>query len=130
MKLTARQYGKLLMELFETEKVSELLAINFMKFLRKNRQERLLPRMLAAAEELWKVKNGIADVSVTSGKPLTKETMDDLKKTLEKRLAKNVQLHVSEDTREIGGIKLQINDTVYNNTVRRRLAALKTAILT
>lgn len=123
MKLSAKNYAKLLLSLTEHDNISKENLSGFMTFLRKNRQERLLPRIVMAAEKLHKDEKGIKDVFVTVPEKIDfKQFEDSLKKALN---AKHLNIHQSVEADMLGGARLQVDDRVYDFSVRRQLDLLK-----
>ncbi len=69
-----------------------------------------------------------ATVKVTSAMPLEQGQADALRQQLASKLAKEIQMETAVDPALIGGLVVQIEDQVIDNSVRGRLEALRHAL--
>lgn len=69
-----------------------------------------------------------ATVKVTSAMPLEQAQADELRQQLAGKLAKEIQMETAVDPALIGGLVVQIEDQVIDNSVRGRLEALRHAL--
>lgn len=84
----------------------------------------LLPDIALTYIQLYNEANGIAEVLLTSAEPLTDELTLSVKTALERKTGKKVNLRSSVDPSLIGGITVQIGDTMFDGSVRHSLEKL------
>lgn len=75
--------------------------------------------------EYFKVLEGV----VYSTKLLSKDQINDLEKSIELKLNKKIELKNKLDSSLIGGLKVVVGDTVFDNSVQRKMEALKNELL-
>lgn len=130
MRLSAKTYAELLLALVKEGKIQEEVIASFLKLLRKNRQERLLPQIFLVFERLYKEQAGIKDVALTVPEALKESEVEHLEKLLEKSLhAQKVHIKVHVDPHILGGARLSVDDRAYDFSVRRQLASLRESLL-
>jgi F-type H+-transporting ATPase subunit delta len=130
VRLTARQYATALVDLLDKQGSSEAFAGNFLTTLRKNRQERLLPRILSIAREVWQEKHRESTVIATVAQTLSPELQTHLESRLSKELGKKVTIQQHVDPTVKGGVSLRVGDDLYDGTLRGRLEAFKRQLTT
>ncbi|MFC1867460.1 ATP synthase F1 subunit delta [Thermodesulfobacteriota bacterium] len=69
--------------------------------------------------------SNIAHAEITTAKPLKKETLDKVVKSLEGLTSKEIKSDLREDPDLIGGIIVKIGDLVLDGSVRAQLEGLK-----
>ena len=74
-------------------------------------------------------KEGIVNVAVTTAGPLTPEQEKNLKTRLERYTRKSVRVRVSQDRSIMGGLLMQIGDTVLDASVRHQLELIRRRML-
>ncbi len=74
---------------------------------------------------LYNKAKGIKTVKVTSTQPLTNPQIDDLGKKLEKITDGKVVLELKVDKNIIGGIKVELDEKVFDGSLKRRFELLK-----
>lgn len=123
MKLNPRQYAELLYELTYESKKSEvgLVIGRFIKFLVLRRATALVPRIIASFEEIWNEREGIISIKVTSARKSSINIQTALKKLFKDQ---KIELDEFEDPTLLGGIKLQIKDTIIDGTIKNNLKHL------
>ncbi len=114
---------KVLKELF-SEKVNELTS-TFMDIMTRKKREDILSSVFEAFLKKYNEYAGIVDIGVESAETLSKTEVDDLQKALEQKTGKKVHLHLGEDKSLKGGLKIRIEDTVIDGTVKRKLEQLE-----
>ncbi|TNE73469.1 ATP synthase F1 subunit delta [bacterium] len=92
---------------------------------RKNRVE-YLGAIATEFIKAYKEKAGIIDVTVQTASALSKSELSALKKSLEAKTGKTVELIASENKNLIGGITVKVNDTVTDGSVKHKLESLNT----
>ncbi|MFO1401663.1 MAG: F0F1 ATP synthase subunit delta [Steroidobacteraceae bacterium] len=101
---------------------------NFLRLLAENRRLRLLPEIAAQYEVLRAAAEGQADVQVLTALPLTGEQEQQLVAALQRRLGRQVRLHVEIDKGLIGGAIVRHGDLVFDGSLRGRLGRLAAAV--
>lgn len=124
MRMTARQYANTLIDFLKKNPANEEAAASFLSVLRKNRQERLLNRILMIAEEIWKKENGVVAVTAYVAKLLDTASISQLTTDLEKSLKKKVFLHQKENPALGGGLALKVDDLYFDATIASSLQLL------
>ncbi len=117
----------ILEELF-AGRVSELL-LQFLRLLVEKRREPLLPDIIAAYEELFFEYTNRLAVIARSAIPLDEELQERLIQTLSERTGKQVLLRPEVRPELLGGIQIQIGDTVYDGTLQHALQRLRQQLL-
>jgi F-type H+-transporting ATPase subunit delta len=97
---------------------------NFVHTLATNRRLGFLPEIAAMFEKLKAESENTADVTVVSAAPLDAEQQRKYAAALEKRLKRDVRLHVEVDPKLLGGAVLRADDLVIDGSLRGRLARL------
>lgn len=110
-------------EIFEG-KIQDLTK-NLIHLLSEKSREKLLHDLTRAFVLLHKAHHGIIDIDVESAFELDKDQIKNLKSKLEKSTGKTVDLHLSVNDELIGGLKVRIEDTVIDGSVKHKLSQLK-----
>lgn len=87
----------------------------------------LLPDVVK--EVLKSTREEIVIARVTTAKPLTAEQEKNLQERLQDKFNKRVKLKTKEDPELLGGLKVQVGDTVIDSTLRGRLDRLRDQLL-
>ncbi|GEM_PF-771126 len=96
----------------------------FLKQLFKHKRLNLLPKIMLAFETLVDQSKDLIHTTVRSAGALNELQRERLQKTLETTLGKKVICDWREDRELLGGIQLKIGDTLWDGTLKGRLAAL------
>jgi F-type H+-transporting ATPase subunit delta len=110
------------------ETASPLLR-KFVGVLNQNNRLDLLPAIAAAYREALDERAGRVRVWVRSAAPLGDAERDELRLALTASLGREPILAVRVDPELLGGMMIQVGDRVYDSTVRSRLDALRTQLL-
>lgn len=102
--------------------------MNFLKVLVIHDQAYQIPAIYDSYLELYRKDKNIEEVVVESAAPLSDSQMASLKKVLEKKLNKKVELKLVVDPKLIAGLRVKAKDLVLDNTVDSRLTSLKEKI--
>jgi F-type H+-transporting ATPase subunit delta len=97
---------------------------NFIKLLAENGRLSVLPRVAQLYAELETEYNKEVDVEVVSAYVLSKKQQTELSKSLEKRLARKVNLNCSIDKSLIAGMVISAGDLVIDSTASGQLSRL------
>ncbi|MCI4625940.1 MAG: ATP synthase F1 subunit delta [Candidatus Magnetoovum sp. WYHC-5] len=101
----------------------------FMRGLIKNRHLSLLPEIIDALIKIYYEANNIARVIVITPIKLDMQAEERLKESLKVRLGRDVVLDYRIDTTVIGGLKVQVENTVLDTTIKGELGLLKASLL-
>jgi len=98
---------------------------NFLRVLARHERMELLPVILREGWLKWEIRQGNKRVRVCSSEKLTEETMQRIGKTLGKKFSFKPILIPEVDKQMLGGVVIQIDDTVYDSSLRTRLKQLQ-----
>jgi F-type H+-transporting ATPase subunit delta len=101
---------------------------NFFHILADNGRLGVLPEIAAAYEDLRAEAENRVDVEVRSAAPIDEAMRAALKRALERRLARSVQLSNVIDPNLIGGAVIRAGDLVIDGSVHGRLDGLAAAL--
>ncbi|MCR5025705.1 MAG: ATP synthase F1 subunit delta [Lachnospiraceae bacterium] len=99
--------------------------LNFMKILAERGILREFGACFKAFRKRYNDDHGIGEAFVTSPNGLSDAERSKLKDKLEKITGKKIVLIEKQDPAVLGGIKVLIDDKLYDGTVRGRLSELK-----
>ncbi len=91
-------------------------------------RESSLPEVAEAYAELLDEAAGIRQVMVTTAVPLAEKEQGALEQALGTKLGAKIRLKSIVDKSLIGGIMVQIDDTVYDASLRHQLSSLKQSL--
>lgn len=122
-KFIPQQYAKVLFRLMQDvpEKQWELVISTFMTYLKKEQAMKKLPHILKYVEQYAKEADGVQEIEVTSAKPLSKEIVHDIEKTI----GKKVETTTRVDETLVGGVVVRTKNTILDGSVKTQLARLK-----
>lgn len=124
----SREKKKAVVDSLFAERLSAV-TLRTLHLLVDKRREGQVMDVVSAYQSLRDDAEGIAQVSVRSARALSDEDQKAIAAQLEKRLGKRVRLDVSIDASLIGGIVVQVGDTVYDGSVANKLASLRERML-
>jgi len=101
---------------------------NFIKVLAENGRLSVLPRVTQLFAELETEYNKEVEADVVSAYALTKTQQNELSKSLEKRLARKVNLNCSIDKTLIAGMVITAGDLVIDSTASGQLTRLSNTL--
>ena len=104
------------------------LALNLILLLFDKKRGTLVEQVQQAYRERFNAARRRATVKVVSALPLDGQTEESLKGLLARQLEKEVQVETAVDPSLIGGVVLQIEDQVIDNSLRGRLEALRLSL--
>jgi len=128
MKITATQYAKSLYEVTKDKSQSEIgvMTENFVKVLTKNRQTKLVVKIINKFGELYNKENGIAEIEAISSRKLEADQIGQIEKFIkEKYSVREVLIDNKIDENIKGGIILKIGDEILDASVERQLRELR-----
>jgi F-type H+-transporting ATPase subunit delta len=100
------------------------LTLNLLQLLFDKKRGMLFAQVQKAFHDRYNALRRRATVKVTSAMPLEQSQADTLRAQLADKLAKDVHMETAVDPSLIGGMILQIEDQVIDNSLRGRLSAL------
>jgi F-type H+-transporting ATPase subunit delta len=98
---------------------------NFLYVVTDHRRLNLLGEMLAAFESLLDERLGVVRASVTTAQPADRDQQAALTGKLSERTGRRVRATFGADSRLLGGVVVRIGSTIYDGSVKGRLAALQ-----
>lgn len=101
------------------------ITTNLLNIILDKDREMLLEDITRYFIDLYNVHHGNLNVSVTSAYSLGKKQINALVKKLEEVSGKNILLDTTIDESLIGGLKVRIDDTVIDGSVKYKLSQLK-----
>ena len=105
-----------------------LYVLNFMKLLCEKGALRELPGCARAYRLRYNQAHGILEATATTAVAMTEQQAKSLHEKLEKLTGKTIDLKTKGDPAVLGGIRLDIEGTELDGTVRSRLAGLRSSI--
>jgi F-type H+-transporting ATPase subunit delta len=100
------------------------VTLNLLQLLVDKKRGVLVEQVQSAFHDRFNALRRRATVKVTSALPLDQGQADTLRAQLADKLAKDVHMETAVDPDLIGGLILQIEDQVIDNSLRGRLKAL------
>lgn len=103
-------------------------TLNALLLLFDKKRGALIEEVQKSFRALYDATRRRATVKVTSAMPLEQGQADELRQQFASKLAKEIQMETAVDPALIGGLVIQIEDQVIDNSVRGRLEALRHAL--
>lgn len=104
----------------------------FVLFVQKvvaNRRQLLIPQIAIAYGDLLDVQEGRVHATVTVARAPKPGEAEELSKRLSAALRKTVVAHLMVNPAILGGLVVRVGDSVMDGSVRRRLGALRAALV-
>ena len=98
---------------------------NFLKLLVEKHRMPALFRIRQRFEALWQEENKVLPVQVTSAIELDKKTVNDIGKQIGHKTGRKVELTSAVDPDILGGLVLQVGNSVLDASIRNRLESLR-----
>ena len=114
---------RILIEIFEGRASS--LVLRFLRVLNRHGRLDLLQIVLREAQSIWDRRSRRIPVKVRSAVPLNEGQLQSLRDRLAHLVAGTPILHVATDPSLLGGLVVQVGDTLYDASVKSRLAQLR-----
>jgi F-type H+-transporting ATPase subunit delta len=103
---------------------------SFLNLLIDKRRINVLPEIQTEFARLVREHQNVALATATTALPLTTGESDALRRSLEARTGKKIELETAVDPAVLGGVFVRIGDTVLDGTVRGSLERLREQLLT
>ena len=126
-KVTTTNLAQALYETLENAEESKHMGLikNFVILLSQKHMLGKCDEILKAYQTLLLKESAVVEATVTLKERLDKNTVHALREALKKRhKAKDVHIIEKVDERIIGGMKIQIGDTIYDRTLKNNLTQL------
>lgn len=105
------------------------LTAQLLQLLCERRKLHLVPAIMEQFYQLLLAKYNRVVGTLTSAEPISDEDVASIKKKLEERLQKTVQLSVNVDKSLIGGYMLKVGDEVIDGSLKGRLQSIEKILL-
>lgn len=127
MKYTAKQYAEALMDSLQTvnPKEQDKILDNFVEVLAKSGDVKLFGEISSEFHKLELKAKGITQANVATAHPLSSESEKKLVKELNEFIKGRVEIKKRIDEKLIGGVVIQIEDTLIDASIKRSLENLK-----
>jgi ATP synthase F1 delta subunit len=104
---------------------AEPIFLNFLELLLENHRMPALFRIRREYDRLWKDRNRLLPVSVTSAVELDEETVRNIGDRIAEQTGRRVELSSSVQPDILGGIVVQVGNQVLDASIRNRLETLR-----
>jgi F-type H+-transporting ATPase subunit delta len=98
---------------------------NFLRVLGRHDRLNLLPLILQQTWRKYELRSGKRPVVVKSAKPLSPEALEQVRQQIQANMAFEPILQTQVDESLLGGLVIQIGDTVYDTSLRTRMNQLR-----
>jgi ATP synthase F1 delta subunit len=104
---------------------AEDLVTNFLELLIENHRMPALFKIRRELEALWDEENQLLPVQITSAVELDEKTIEQIGKQIGEQTGQKVELTASVDPDVLGGLVIQVGNTVLDASIRHRLDQLR-----
>jgi len=101
------------------------LFVNFLRVLANHDRLELLPLILSEARLKYEMQQGKRRVRVTSAAPLSGDALGRIQRRLAEAFPFEPILENTADPALLGGVVIQVGDTVYDSSLRTRMKQLR-----
>jgi F-type H+-transporting ATPase subunit delta len=101
---------------------------NFLFVIADHHRTHMLPEIIAAVQDVVRQRQGIAEADVSSAVELSAAQKTELAKTLSRLMGKRIEPKYSLDPALLGGAIARVGDTIYDGSLRSRLAEMRTRL--
>jgi F-type H+-transporting ATPase subunit delta len=101
------------------------IALKFMRLLITKERIKYLPEICGSYQFLQDLFNGIIRAKIITAFPFDDKIAHNFRERLKLIMAKEVILNMETNRELLGGIKIQIGDTVFDGSIRGRLNLLR-----
>lgn len=106
-----------------------LMIYNLLFLLIKKNNLKLLPHIFYDFKKrIYETKN-VQEVEITSALPIASLLKNEIKRLLERKLAKEIEIIERLDPKCIGGIVVKVGDTLFDLSLKRRIELLKADLI-
>jgi F-type H+-transporting ATPase subunit delta len=104
-------------------------TLHFLEMLVGKGRERLFPTVVQSYRTLRDAHLGIVEAQARVAHPLREAEEKQVVQALERLTGKRIRLKTETDPSLLGGILLRVGDTVYDGSLRNRLATLRERLM-
>jgi F-type H+-transporting ATPase subunit delta len=104
---------------------AEPIFLNFLELLLENHRMPALFRIRREYDRLWKERNKLLPVQVTSAVELDEQTVRNIGDRIAEQTGRRVELSSSVEPDILGGIVVQVGNQVLDASIRNRLETLR-----
>ncbi len=101
------------------------LTLNFLILLAQNHRESKLPDICRDFNDMYREKQGIASVVITTSFKLTDEIRKNISQFLQVKTGKKIELSEKVNPDIVGGIILRIGDLQYDGSIANQLRKIR-----
>ena len=98
---------------------------NFLKLLIEKHRMPVIFRIRAEYDQLWEEENKLLPVEITSAVELPEETVKQLGDRISEQTGRTVELSSNVNPEILGGIVVQVGNSVLDASIRTRLERLR-----
>jgi F-type H+-transporting ATPase subunit delta len=107
---------------------ADRIVRNFLFVILDHHRAHMLPEIISAVQEVVRQRQGIAEAEVSSAVELSSAQKTELAKTLSRLTGKRIEPKYSLDPALLGGAIARVGDTIYDGSLRSRLAEMRTRL--
>ena len=104
-------------------------VVNFLKLLVKKRRMRYIMDIIKAFQSLTNTYFGIEEGILYANYDISAVEVSEVEQALSKKEKKTIHLKVVNDPSLIGGIKVEINNRVFDGSIKNKVSLLKKELL-
>jgi len=104
-------------------------AIEFLGLMTEEKSVKIIRQVLNVFDVLYKEKEGIVAVQAHVAKELNSDEVDALQHNLQKAMNKKADMNIEVDEKLLGGIKLRIENTFLDASLKSNLNRLQSELL-
>lgn len=104
-------------------------VVNFLKLLVKKRRMRYVMEVIKAFKDLTNKHFGIEEGILYAGYDISDAEVREVEQAISKKENKTINLRVVKDPSLIGGIKVEINNRVFDGSIKNKVTLLKKELL-
>ncbi len=104
------------------------ISLKFLTLIFKARREEIIPSLTEQFVLLYKDAKGLKTVQLTASRAVTDEVKSKIIEILEKQVNKTIEIEETIEPDLIGGFILKIDDLQYDNSIKSKLASMKTLL--
>ncbi len=104
-------------------------VLNFVSVVLDKNREGNLTQMLSAYDDLCDQAAGVTSIAVTTAVALDEKDVESIKTSFEGKLNKSIRIKTDVEAGLIGGIKVQIEDTIYDASIKAQLKSLRNEMM-
>ncbi|MCK4463176.1 MAG: ATP synthase F1 subunit delta [Candidatus Omnitrophica bacterium] len=125
--LTRKEKIELVEDLKKNLNLSDAFT-SFLKVLVEANRFAIIRGVFLKYKDLYALKKGIIRVNVYSAKDLLREKIEELKSILKKRFRKEIEIKNIVDEEILGGLKIEVEDSLIDASLKGKLNGIKESI--